>query len=42
MQVLVPEQRFEEFVRFLEAEHSNRPAFLDEPEKAGFRLRPPT
>jgi len=36
MQELVPEKRFEEFVSFLKEEHSNRPAFLDELEKAGF------
>jgi hypothetical protein len=36
MQGLVPEERFEEFVGFLKDEHSNRPAFLDELEKAGF------
>ncbi|EMA05598.1 SWIM zinc finger [Haloarcula vallismortis] len=36
MQELVPEERFEEFVGFLKDEHSNRPAFLDELEKAGF------
>jgi len=36
MQQLVPEERFEEFVDFLKENHSNRPAFLDELEKAGF------
>jgi len=36
MQGLVPEERCEEFVGFLKDEHSNRPAFLDELEKAGF------
>ena len=36
MQGLVPEARFEEFVDFLKDKHSNRPAFLDELEKAGF------
>ncbi len=36
MQELVPEERFEEFVDFLKGKHSNRPAFLDELEKAGF------
>ncbi|GGJ17777.1 hypothetical protein GCM10008995_29390 [Halobellus salinus] len=36
MQELVPEARFEEFVDFLKDNHSNRPAFLDELEKAGF------
>lgn len=36
MEELVPEERFEEFVGFLKDEHSNRPAFLDELEKAGF------
>jgi len=36
IQELVPEERFEEFVEFLKDEHSNRPAFLDELEKAGF------
>lgn len=36
MRGLVPEGRFEEFVDFLREEHSNRPAFLDELEKAGF------
>lgn len=36
MQGLVPEERFEEFVDFLKEKHSNRPAFLDELEKAGF------
>ncbi|MFB6300588.1 MAG: SWIM zinc finger domain-containing protein [Halobacteriales archaeon] len=33
---LVSEERFEEFVDFLRDKHSNRPAFLDELEKAGF------
>lgn len=36
MRGLVSEERFEEFVDFLKEEHSNRPAFLDELEKAGF------
>ena len=36
MQCLVPEERFEEFLDFLKDKHSNRPAFLDELEKAGF------
>jgi hypothetical protein len=36
MQGLVSEERFAEFVGFLKDEHSNRPAFLDELEKAGF------
>jgi hypothetical protein len=36
MRELVSEGRFEEFVDFLKEEHSNRPAFLDELEKAGF------
>ena len=36
MQELVSEERFEEFVDFLKNKHSNRPAFLDELEKAGF------
>ncbi|WP_302082654.1 SWIM zinc finger family protein [Salinibaculum rarum] len=36
MQELVPEERFEAFVDFLMEKHSNRPAFLDELEKAGF------
>jgi len=36
MQGLVSEARFEEFVEFLKDKHSNRPAFLDELEKAGF------
>ncbi len=36
MQELVSESRFEEFVEFLKEKHSNRPAFLDELEKAGF------
>jgi hypothetical protein len=36
MQELVPEERFEEFVDFLKEKHSNRPAFIDELEKAGF------
>ena len=36
MQELVPEERFEEFVGFLKDKHANRPAFLDELEKAGF------
>jgi hypothetical protein len=36
MRGLVPEERVEEFVDFLKEEHSNRPAFLDELEKAGF------
>ncbi|MFB6227198.1 MAG: SWIM zinc finger domain-containing protein [Halobacteriales archaeon] len=36
MRKLVPEERFEEFVDFLKEKHANRPAFLDELEKAGF------
>lgn len=36
MQELVPRERFEEFVDFLKEKHSNRPAFLDELETAGF------
>ena len=36
MQPLVPEARFEAFVDELKDEHSNRPAFLDELETAGF------
>lgn len=36
MQELVPEERFEEFVDQLKETHSNRPAFLDELETAGF------
>jgi hypothetical protein len=36
MQELVSDARFEEFVEFLKEKHSNRPAFLDELEKAGF------
>ena len=36
MQELGPEERFEEFIDFLKEKHSNRPAFLDELEKAGF------
>ena len=36
MRGLVLEARFEEFVDFLKDKHSNRPAFLDELEKAGF------
>jgi hypothetical protein len=36
IQELVPCERFEEFVEFLKEKHSNRPAFLDELEKAGF------
>ena len=36
MQELVSDAQFEEFVEFLKEEHSNRPAFLDELEKAGF------
>ena len=36
MQDFVPEDRFEEFVGFLKDKHSNRPAFLDELDKAGF------
>lgn len=36
MQELVPEERFVEFVDFLKDKHANRPAFLDELEKAGF------
>lgn len=33
---LVSQQLFEEFVDFLKETHSNRPAFLDELEKAAF------
>lgn len=36
MQGLVSQERFEEFVDYLKEKHSNRPAFLDELEKAGF------
>ena len=36
MRGLVLEARFEEFVDFLKDKHSNRPAFLDELETAGF------
>jgi hypothetical protein len=36
MRGLVPGARFEEFVGFLKDKHSNRPAFLDELEEAGF------
>ena len=36
MEELVSDTRFEEFVEFLKEKHSNRPAFLDELEKAGF------
>jgi hypothetical protein len=36
MQDLVPADRFEKFVGFLKNKHSNRPAFLDELDKAGF------
>ncbi len=36
MEYLIPEERFEEFLDFLKDKHSNRPAFLDELEKAGF------
>ncbi|CAI50012.1 SWIM zinc finger domain protein [Natronomonas pharaonis DSM 2160] len=36
MQGLVSDARLEEFVEFLKDKHSNRPAFLDELEKAGF------
>ncbi|QLH83753.1 SWIM zinc finger family protein [Halosimplex pelagicum] len=36
MQGLVPDERFEEFVDFLKDKHSNRPAFIDELENAGF------
>ena len=35
IQELVSDARFEEFVEFLKEKHSNRPAFLDELEKAG-------
>jgi len=35
MEQLVSQERFEEFVDFLKEKHSNRPAFLDELEKAG-------
>lgn len=36
MQGLVSQERFEEFVGALKQKHSNRPAFLDELDKAGF------
>jgi hypothetical protein len=36
MRGLIPEARFEQFVDFLKDKHSNRPAVLDELEKAGF------
>lgn len=36
MQGLVSEERFEKFVESLKENHSNRPAFLDELENAGF------
>ena len=36
MEDLVSAGRFEEFVDFLKDKHSNRPAFLDELDKAGF------
>jgi len=36
MRGLVSDAQFEEFVEFLKEKHSNRPAFLDELEKAGF------
>ena len=36
MQELVPPVRFKQFVEFLKDEHSNRPAFLDELQKAGY------
>jgi hypothetical protein len=36
LQAFVPADRFEEFVDTLKDTHSNRPAFLDELEKAGF------
>lgn len=36
MEELVSDTRFEEFVEFLKEKHSNRPAFLDELNKAGF------
>lgn len=36
MQGFVPQERFEEFIQFLKEKHSNRPAFLDELQKAGF------
>lgn len=36
IQELVSDAQFEEFVEFLKEQHSNRPAFLDELEKAGF------
>jgi len=36
MQELVSDAWLEEFVDFLKEKHSNRPAFLDELEKAGF------
>jgi len=36
MQPLVPAERFEEFLAFLKETHSNRPAFLDELQQAGY------
>lgn len=36
MEQLVSQERFEGFVEFLKQKHSNRPAFLNELEKAGF------
>ena len=36
MQAFAPEDRFEECIQFLKEKHSNRPAFLDELQKAGF------
>lgn len=36
IQDFVSEDRFEEFIGFLKDKHSNRPAFLDELDKAGF------
>lgn len=36
MNGLVSEERFDEFIEFLKEKHSNRPAFLDELETAGF------
>lgn len=36
MQPLAPAERFEEFLAFLKETHSNRPAFLDELQQAGY------
>jgi len=36
MEPLVPAKRFEEFLAFLKETHSNRPAFLDELQQAGY------